>query len=310
MRRTLVLIVALGFSRAAAAQSVPTAPLAEAPAASEPTSASEPAAAKVPPPAAPDTPQPPTTAPTTTTLAAEPSPPSTEAPPSEPSTPPSRPPAHVPPAEAESEERKPVATPAPRARDFGLELDVGLNTRLGRNGSYSDEEAYGGSYGFGAWVALAEHIELGLELTRTDLGRMSNENAPNLVWAEYTVTTLWFGGRFEPWRSKDVATFVALRLGLGAQSVDARGTRADGPALAPADAYACSETDGPGVALGGGGGAAWLLGPRVQLIARVDASAHRLENDRLGRCAIGIGSVTSVSVGLGVAYGFETAPSS
>jgi hypothetical protein len=60
------------------------------------------------------------------------------------------------------------------------------------------------------------------------------------------------------------------------------------------------------MALGGGGGAAWLLGPRVQLIGRVDASAHRMQGDWLGGCAAGIGSVTSVSVGLGLAYGFET----
>jgi hypothetical protein len=195
-------------------------------------------------------------------------------------------------------------TPAPRARDSGLELDIGLNTRLGRNGSYSHEQAYGGNYGFGAWVGLVPHVELGIELTRTELGHVSSERGRNLVWAEYDVTTLWVGGRFEPWRSKDVATFVALRLGLGAQSVDARGTREQPQTLAPASAYACSETEGPGVALGGGGGAALLLGPRVQLLARLDASAHRLENGWLGGCAVGIGSVTSVSVGLGLSYGF------
>jgi hypothetical protein len=309
MRRTAVLLVALGLSRAAGAQPAPSpAPVIDAPAPAPAEAGSAPSVAAEP--AAPDTPEVPATTQTLTVPSAVTTPPAPEKPPEE-SAPPAAPsPAHVPPAPAETEQRKAVITRAPRARDFGLELDVGLNTRLGRNGSYSHEENYGGNYGFGAWVALADHVELGLEVTHTELGRVSNERSPNLVWAEYGVTTLWFGGRFEPWRSNDVATFVALRLGLGAQSVDARGTRAEGSLLAPAESYACSETKGPGVALGGGGGAAWLLGPRVQLIARLDASAHRLDSDWLGRCAVGIGSVTSVSVGLGLAYGFESGPAS
>jgi hypothetical protein len=219
-------------------------------------------------------------------------------------------PAHRPPVEPESEPNPPERTEPPRPRDFGIELDFGLNARLGESGSYAREQAYGAAYGVGTWVLLAERVELGFELTHAELGRVSNERGPNLIWAEYGVTTLWLGGRFEPWRGRELVTFVALRVGLGAQTVSARGTRERGSTLAPADEFACSETDGPGFALGGGAGAAWLLGPRVQLVARVDASAHRLESEWLGRCAIGIGSATSVGFGLGFAYGFEVAPTS
>jgi hypothetical protein len=156
------------------------------------------------------------------------------------------------------------------------------------------------------WIGLVDRVELGFELTRTELGRVSNDVTPNLLWAEYGVTSLWGGGRFEPWRSADLATFVALRLGLAAQDVDARGIRQSGSGLGPADGFACSETGKPAIALGAGAGGMLLLGPHLQLIARIDATAHRLESDRLGSCAVGIGSATSVGLGLGLAYGFET----
>jgi hypothetical protein len=210
-------------------------------------------------------------------------------------------------------ETEPDATAArPRAqpRVFGLELDAGVNARLGESGSYSAEQVYGASYGLGAWFSLVPQVELGLELTRVSLGRVSNEYGPELSWAEYAVTTLWAGGRFEPWRSSDVAIFVALRAGLGAQDVDARGLRQAGAGLAPAETYACSELGAPRFALGGGAGAALLLGPNVQLVGRFDAMAHRLEANALGSCAAGIGTTTSVGFGLGLAYGFGTGPAS
>jgi hypothetical protein len=239
---------------------------------------------------------------------AEPPPP---APAPEPTPPASTPePAHARPADPESELESPEHRRRPVRRDIGIELDIGVNARLGDNGSYTDEQVYGASYGLGAWLTVVEQVELGLELTRTQLGRVANDFSPNLLWAEYAVTTLWAGGRFEPWRSSDVATFVALRLGVAAQDVDARGIRAADSALAPGTTYACSELDGPGLALGGGAGVALLLGRHVQLVARLDASAHRLEGDFLGACAVGIGTITSVGFGLGLAYGFETGPAS
>lgn len=307
MRRSVVLFVALGISRSVAAQPAPnTAELTASPPAESAAPNAPADASAEPAPAAPDVPEVPTAPLNATVPAAETSPPPEQTPPSEVPTTAPKAPAHVPPAPAESDARRAVLTPPARPRDFGLELDLALNTRLGRSGTYAHEEAFGAHYGVGAWLGLGHHTELGLELTRTELGRVSNESGRDLVWAEYAVTSLWLGGRFEPFRSKDIATFVALRLGLGMQSLDARGARAGGPLLAPAETYACSETDGPGIALGGGGGAAWLLGPRVQLIGRLDANAHRMQGDWLGSCAPGIGSVTSVSVGLGIAYGFET----
>jgi len=205
-------------------------------------------------------------------------------------------------------EPEPEPEPRPRQRDLAVELDLALNARLGEQGSYDDDEGLGALYGAGVWLRAVEHVELGLELTRTELGRVENERSPNLLWAEYGVTNLWFGGRFEPWRSRDVAVFVALRIGYGFQDVSARGVLQQSGGLAPADSFSCSESGGGGVAFGGGAGAALLLGPHVQLLGRLDATAQRLPSDRLGACAPGIGSVTSLAVGLGLAYGFELGP--
>ena len=212
---------------------------------------------------------------------------------------------HVPPAPPEKEP-EPAAAPPAHERDLGLELDLALNARLGEQGSYAEDRGYGALYGAGVWLRTATSVELGLELTRTELGSVENESSPNLIWAEYGVTSVWFGGRFEPWRSNDVALFVALRVGYGRQDVSARGVLQEAGSLAPAGSFSCSEAGGGGVAFGGGAGAALFLGPRIQLVGRLDATAHRLTSARLGSCAPGIGSVTSLGLGLGLAYGFET----
>ncbi len=302
MRRSAVSLLLFALTRPASAQ-----PASEpAPDTVEPAAAEQ--AAAEPTPAAPE----PEPGPVPSSAAPAPPAPVETAPPAPAPPPPTAPavaltpePAHAPPVPPEREaERAPAAAPA--ERDFGLELDLSLNARLGEQGSYSEDRGYGALYGVGAWLRAAASVELGLELTRTELGEVENARSPNLIWAEYGVTSLWFGGRFEPWRSNDLGLFVALRVGYGLQDVSARGVQQEPGGLAPAGSFSCSQTGGGGIAFGGGAGAALFLGPHVQLVGRLDATAHRLTSDRLGSCAPGIGSVTSLGVGLGLAYGFET----
>lgn len=308
MRRFAVSLVVSCLVRPVAAQTPPKEP-ASAPA--SPESGAQPAA---PPhePAPVAAPEPAPLPPSVEPARSEPEEPPTAEPP--PPPPPTAPelaptpePAHAPPVPPE---REPPPEPGsrPRPRDLGVEVDLALNARLGEQGAYDDDEGLGALYGAGVWLRAVEHVELGLELTHTGLGRVQSERSPNLVWAEYGVTSLWLGGRFEPFRSNDVALFIALRLGYGMQDVSARGVLQEPGGLAPAGSFTCSETGGGGVALGGGAGAALLLGPHVQLVGRLDATAHRLTSDRLGSCAPGIGSVTSLGVGLGLAYGFSLGP--
>ena len=303
MRRLAVSMLLLGLTRSVSAQPG-EAQQASSPEAAAPGPASLPETQQAP--AAPEPePSPPSAAPAppapSETAAPVPAPP----PPTAPAVAPTPQSGHAPPAPPEREPRPLPASP-PIRRDLGVELDLSLNARLGEQGSYSDDHGYGASYGAGVWLRAAEQVELGLELTHTELGRVANERSPNLIWAEYGATSLWFGGRFEPWRSNDVALFVALRAGYGLQGVSARGVLQQPGGLAPAGSFSCSETGGGGFALGGGAGSAMFLGRHLQLVGRLDATAHRLTSDRLGSCAPGIGSVTSVGLGLGLAYGFET----
>jgi hypothetical protein len=306
MRRFAVSMALFGLARSVSAQPVEATPVAPQAAAAE--AAPAPAPATPPAPTAPEPePAPPSTAPAPPAPAETepPAPPTSEPAPTAPAVAPTPESGHAP-AVPPEREQSPAPASHPRERDFGLELDLAFNARLGEQGSYSEDRGYGALYGAGAWLRAVEHVELGLELTRTELGKVENERSPNLIWAEYGVTSLWFGGRFEPWRSNDVALFVALRVGYGLQDVSARGVLQEPGGLAPAGSFSCSETGGGGVALGGGAGAALFLGPRIQLVGRLDATAHRLTSDRLGSCAPGIGSVTSLGLGLGLAYGFET----
>lgn len=235
--------------------------------------------------------------------APEPSPEPPAGPPAAPSPGPE--PGHRPPPTPERDLPEPPAAAGAPHHELAVELDLALNTRLGTTGSYTDEQRLGAAYGVGAWLSLAGPVALGLELTRTELGRGSSDEPPDLVDVDYAATTLWASGRFEPWRAADVVPFVALRAGAALQHVDARGLRQAQNVLSPARTYGCSETEGPGLALGAGVGAALRLGRHVRLVARGDANAQRLEGGWLGDCAAGLGSIVSVAVGLGLAYGFE-----
>lgn len=192
-----------------------------------------------------------------------------------------------------------------RVFDFAVELDLGANQRFGGASSFESQERLGVAYGASFWLALDELVALGLELEHVGLGSARDENGANVLNAEWAATSAALSGRFVPWKSADWEPFVALRVGLALQHVEADGVRPQASPFESPRVFSCEETDGPGLALGGGVGAALGLGERLRLLGRLDADGHRLTSEAVGGCAVGVGASTSVSLGIGLVYGFD-----
>jgi len=272
-----------------------------------------------PPPPAPAPPSPPAPAPSPpepVAPAAEPTPGAAPAPP---------PPAPVATASGTTttsapSETGPKTTPASDARndltrDFQalpltLEARLGFNARLGS--SFDDaaqEEHWGASYAFGSYIAWKPAFALGLELDHAGLGSVRALSGQNSTDNQYTTTGAWLAARVFPIRRERLDFFVNLRIGMVFQHVDALGTRAgSGSITVPAQSFACTDWDGPGIGLGGALGLAYRLGRHLSFVSRLDLNGQRLSGESLGTCADGIGSVASLSGSVGLAFEFETAP--
>lgn len=192
--------------------------------------------------------------------------------------------------------------------ELGLELDLGMNLRLGSAAGFPREVTLGAVYGGALWIHAFEKASLGLGVQHAELGRGTAESGANLISVEFAATTAWLLGRLVPFRTRNVDGFVTLRAGLAIEHIDADGVRQAGASLDPPRSFSCNEVAGPGMAFGGGIGARFALGPRASLITRLDGNAHQLRGDVISGCALGVGSTTSVSFGLGVAYDFNPAP--
>ena len=207
----------------------------------------------------------------------------------------------------------PPAAPSRFARNYDalpltLEARFGLNTRLSSSfDSSAHEQLLDSTFALGAYLAWNPEYALGLELEHAGLGRVRGVTDESSLDAEYSATGAWLAARVFPWRNERWDVFVNLRLGLVFQHVDALGTRQTSTSISvPPSPFSCTESDGPGLGLGGALGAAFRLSRHVSVLSRVDATGERLSGDVLGTCADGIGSVTTVSGTLGVAYEFET----
>lgn len=209
------------------------------------------------------------------------------------------------PAAPRSEEAAPGPAPLGPRREFAFELGAGVNARLGEAAGYSTDRPWGVLYGAGLWWNVAAATALGLELTHVELGYGSASNGANLVNADYSVSSAWLGGRFTPWHTDTLRLFVALRLGLSLEHVTAYGVRQPSSPFATPSTFDCSGTHGPAFGLGGGAGLAIRLNTRLDLVSRFDAHGEQLTSDTVGSCAAGPGSATSLSLGLGLAYGFD-----
>ena len=98
---------------------------------------------------------------------------------------------------------------------------------------------------------------------------------------------------------------IALSLGGSWHHASASGARPTGTFTRPADTYACSGSEGPGFAIGGGVGFDADLARDVAFILQADANAFRHTSDKLEGCAPGSGSVTALAARVGFAYRFD-----
>ena len=200
-------------------------------------------------------------------------------------------------------------TPRPRGpHDLSLQLGLGINGRFGDASGYARDSGLGPSYALGLWFGASPALALGLELSHARLGHASADNGVNLLDADFSSSAAWLAGRLFPFRTSDFALYLGLRVGLAVEHVAATGTAQDGAAgLLRASVFECSGTRGPALGLGGGVGSVLSLSSRLELISELGVRAEQLTSERVGDCANGVGSATSLGFGFALGYGFELA---
>jgi hypothetical protein len=199
---------------------------------------------------------------------------------------------------------------APPETTLGFELAGGLQTRLGdsEDYGYASREPGGVVFGPGVWLSPARLWSVGLTYRRAGLGRDRSAPGDSSITVHRRLDTLWAGGRAYPWRTDSMGVYVVLQLGLSWQHANADGSRATGDFVRPAVTYACSASDGPGFALGGGVGFDVDLERNLSFITQLEATAHRHTSDGIDGCAPGSGSVSTIGASIGFAYKLDLAP--
>jgi len=178
-------------------------------------------------------------------------------------------------------------------------------SRVGSASVASDtDEKAGIGFDLGAWFRIARAFSLGLELRRTDLGNLSFTSGQSTVNAGYASTALELGARVYPFRWNGADLYLGIHTGLAWQDVDANGLRPS-VNLEPATVFECSDSAGPGFALGAELGAEVRLARAFWLVGNVAGDGYQLTSEKIGNCVNGIGSVTSISAGVGLLYAFD-----
>lgn len=178
-------------------------------------------------------------------------------------------------------------------------------SRVGSASVASDtEEKAGIGFDLGAWFRIARAFSLGLELRRTDLGNISFTSGQSTVNAGYASTALEIGARVYPFRWSSADLYLGIHTGLAWQDVDANGLRPS-VNLEPATVFECSDSAGPGFALGAELGAEVRLARAFWFVGNVAGDGYQLTSEKIGNCVNGLGSVTSISVGVGLLYAFD-----
>lgn len=200
----------------------------------------------------------------------------------------------------------------PPETTLGLELAAGIAGRLGGSSDFdlSRDESGGLVFGPSVWLAPSRLWSVGIAYERSGLGVDRSAGGENSVDVKRDLDALWLRGRAYPWRTDAIGLFVGLGLGVSWQHVQATGTRDTGEFVRPARPYSCSESSGPGFALGGGVGLDVDLSREVAFVTGIDAAAHRHTGDMVEGCAPGSGSITSLGARLGFAYRFDLDESS
>jgi hypothetical protein len=208
------------------------------------------------------------------------------------------------------EHAKPEPVLPPPEMTLGIEGSGGLHGRLsGNTDGYQNNEPFDMTFALQGWFAPNRLDSVGLGYQRTGLGGASTGPLQSSLSVEYDVNTIWAAGRAYPMRSDDLGLFVQLELGASWQQLSANGTRVTNEFTTPAVTFACSETDGPGLALGGGVGLDIDIDRHLAFTALLDATGHRLTGDIVNGCAPGVGTVTGVAARIGFMYRFELEPS-
>jgi hypothetical protein len=257
---------------------------------------------EAPPPEAPPAPAPP---PQTPPPPAEPTPPVTTAPVSGPYYQPTV----APTAGAGASGEEAAADPPPETT-LGFELAGGLQTRLGdgEDYGYASRAPGGVVFGPGIWLSPARLWSVGLLYRRAGLGTDRSGPGETSLTVHRQQDTLWGAGRAYPWRTDSMGIYVLLELGMSWQHANADGSRVTTEFLRPAETYACSASDGPGFALGGGLGFDVDLEKNLSFVTQLEATAHRHTSEPIDGCAPGSGSVTTIGASIGFAYKLDLAP--
>lgn len=202
-----------------------------------------------------------------------------------------------------------TADPPPETT-LGFELAGGLQTRLGDGEDYgfASRESGGVAFGPGIWLSPARLWSVGLTYRRAGLGRDRSAPGENSLTVHRRLDTLWAGGRAYPWRSDSMGIYVLLQLGLSWQHADADGSRTTNDFVRPAETYACTANDGPGLALGGGVGFDVDLEKNLSFVTQLEAQAHRHTSDTIDGCTPGSGSISTIGASIGFAYRLDLAP--
>lgn len=210
--------------------------------------------------------------------------------------------------EAQDQKKDAPREPFARARSpITLDARLGFSWRPEGDAGFDDEDTLGSELGASLYFELKREIAAGIELERTSLGRGTAITGLDSVSVDYTATAALLGFRAYPLRRELLDVFVGFQVGAAVQSVSAAGTRNNGGVL-PASVYECSGWDQPALVIGGGIGARFMLSERWGVTARVNATGRRLNGELVDDCARGIGTVTSVSGGLGIGYDFDMDP--
>jgi hypothetical protein len=203
-------------------------------------------------------------------------------------------------------EPKPKATdPWQSGHALGVEAMFRGGSRIGSPSVSADtEEKAGLGWDLGASFRIARAFSLGLSLRRSDLGSISSTSGASSVNADYSSTALLLGARVYPFRWSSAEIFLGLHAGLAWQAVEANGLRPS-VNLEPSEVYECQDSAGPGFALGAELGGALRLTRAFWLLGNVSGDGYGLTSEPIGNCVNGLGTITTVSVGVGLLYAFD-----
>lgn len=202
------------------------------------------------------------------------------------------------------------------AMTLGIEADLGVAHRLGKNDSgYIDDERAGALVGGGVFFSPMPLFDLGLSYQRTQLG--AEIAPPGDVLAANSLArslnSVWANVRTYPWRSEKVGLFVGLMFGPTWESTSGHVTYPPSGIAGVMQSYSCSASGPAALALGVTAGADFDLGGGLALLTRLTGASYHVSSELLtdsdGRiCGPGAGSAATIDARLGIAYRFDLGP--